>query len=501
MRHVQVLSKIYRDNSGHYISLATILLEINGNITTLEPLLKYQISNHYKSRSWHIKLLQAVGLLLDYMDANQDINVSAKEYFSIFVERLYTGTINEFGEDPSGLYWLPKKHTTANMLLSQLNMFSDWLSEEYNTEPLNPWRTATKYEERLKWMALINAKHNSFLGHLKSVHDISETAKLARNMTRRRPPYISGSIIKAFPEEKIMDLIFIGFRKAHKNINNISLIDQYNWRDMAITILMHGGGLRHSEVFHLWMCDVIPNPNDVNTAIVRIYHPCEGEAPKDFKSPTTGKYVSDRESYLLLKYGLLPRNKYPANDKRFAGWKNPLLDNSQGKYLHVYWYPKKWGYIFMFVWKMYMAQRLKEHIPVLNPYAFVSHAPLYKGEMLSPRVEREQHDKAVTKIGLPVGKNYGTTLHGHRHAYGQRLENSLPEGNDKKLVIRKALHHKSEKSQEIYTAPNAIKISSIMDQAETFLSDGQAIPMNFDFETWFTEKYYNYGYEKRKWRK
>lgn len=38
-------------------------------------------------------------------------------------------------------------------------------------------REATKYEERLNWMALINISHRSFLGHLDSNLKMSETAK------------------------------------------------------------------------------------------------------------------------------------------------------------------------------------------------------------------------------------------------------------------------------------------------------------------------------------
>ena len=41
------------------------------------------------------------------------------------------------------------------------------------------------------------------------------------------------------------------------------------------------------------------------------------------------------------------------------------------------------------------------------------------------RTQRESHEKAVEKIGLTVGKHYGTTPHGHRHAYGRRLKNAL----------------------------------------------------------------------------
>lgn len=45
------------------------------------------------------------------------------------------------------------------------------------------------------------------------VHDMSETAKLARNIVRRRKPYSSKANTKAFPENKIHELLWEGIKK------------------------------------------------------------------------------------------------------------------------------------------------------------------------------------------------------------------------------------------------------------------------------------------------
>ncbi|HYE68267.1 MAG TPA: gamma-mobile-trio recombinase GmtY [Anaerovoracaceae bacterium] len=483
MRYVQVSTKAYRDNSGRSVDLPTILIEYNGETQILEQLHRYQLKNRIKSRTWHIKLVQAVGLLLDYIEVNQKCYSSAKEFFDSFTEAVYSGTINEYGLDPSGLYWLPKRVETANILLSALNGFSDWLHQEYGVVQLNPWREATRYEERLNWMAQINKSHHSFLGHLDDVHDISETAKLARNVVKRRKPYSSKGNTKAFPEDQIHNLLWDGFKNTRKTYD-LNLVDLYNWRDIAITILMHGGGLRHSEVFHLWVQDVFPDPYDPNLAVVRIYHPSEGKAPQDFKNPTTGKYVTDRESYLLLKYGLLPRNKYSAKDKRFAGWKEPRLDNDEDKYMYLYWLSKEWGYIFMYVWKMYMAKRLRDGIKDTHPFAFVSHSPRTKGEMMPLRTQKESHEKAVEKIGLTVGKKYGTTPHGHRHAFGQRLKNANIDDRIKQI----AMHHKSPESQKVYTEPTISDVTASLNEATATLDNGFVLPMQTEIEAWMDDE-------------
>jgi hypothetical protein len=482
MKHVRITTKTYQNNSSKSINLPTLLIEHNGEVKILEQLHKYQLKYHRKSRSWHNKLIQVVGLLLDYIDANQDNYCSAKEFFEIFTESIYSGTINEDGSDPSGLYWIPKRIETANMLLTVLNGFSDWMHIEYGAVQLNPWREATEYEQRLNWMAQINKSHRSFLGHLDNFHDMTETAKQVRNVINCKKPYSGRVGTKAFPEDRIHNLLWEGFKKTRKN-NDLNLIDSYNWRDIAITILMHGGGLRHSEVFHLWIQDVFADPEDPNLAVVRIYHPSEGKAPKDFKNPVTGKYISKRETYLLLKYGLLPRNRYSGNDKRFSGWKEPRLDNDEDKYMHVYWLSKKWGYIFMYVWKMYMAQRLREGITDIHPFAFVNYHLKYKGEMMPLRTQRQSHAKAVKKIGLIVGKNNGTTAHGHRHAYGQRLKDTGIEDRIKQV----AMHHKSMESQKVYTEPTIFDVTSSLNNATSSLENGLKLPVKTEINEWFNE--------------
>jgi len=48
MRHVQITTKTYRDNSAKSIDLPTILIEHDGDTQVLEQLHKYQSKNHTK---------------------------------------------------------------------------------------------------------------------------------------------------------------------------------------------------------------------------------------------------------------------------------------------------------------------------------------------------------------------------------------------------------------------------------------------------------------------
>lgn len=159
--------------------------------------------------------------MLDYLNANQHYFSSPKAFFESFAKSMHSGTIGEDGYDPSGLYWLPKRTTTSNNLLYSLTQFSDWMAQNFNVKPLNPWRNA-------------------------------------------RAPSSDNSGTKAFPEDKIHELLREGFKKTNKK-NDLSFLESYNWRNIAITILMHRGGIRHCEAYHLWVHDVMPRRSRIGS--------------------------------------------------------------------------------------------------------------------------------------------------------------------------------------------------------------------------------------------
>lgn len=103
--HVKAPAIIVKDNSGRRIETSILLIENNGIIAPLFPLVEYLVKMHVKSRSSRDKLIQAVGLLLDYIEANYDCFKNPKDLFSSFAQAVYTGTIGEGGEDESGLFW------------------------------------------------------------------------------------------------------------------------------------------------------------------------------------------------------------------------------------------------------------------------------------------------------------------------------------------------------------------------------------------------------------
>ena len=148
--------------------------------------------------------------------------------------------------------------------------------------------------------------------------------------------------------------------------------------------------------------------------------------------------------------------------------------------MNVYWFPREAGYVFMYVWKKYLQQRIRYGIKDTHPFAFVSFDPRYLGEMMPVRTQTEAHNKACETIGLEVSKFNGTSNHGHRHSYGQRMKNA---GIDKK-VRQVAMHHKSEESQNVYTEPTITDVTDALNMATNCMNQGIALPLKSEIDLW-----------------
>jgi integrase len=479
MTHVRVTASVITDETGIRAKIPVILVEEGGRRIALEPLVDYLIANYQaKSLAWMNKLCQVVEMLLDYMAANHVHFDKPEDLFEMFTQRVYTGTIGEDGRDPSNLYWFPKRTKTARQLLTTLSEFSDWMHRKYGAMPLNPWRDATLFEQRLNWAAFINKTQRSFLGHLDSYADAAVAAKQARNTRQRKAPTGDSGGTKAFPDDRFMELLFVGFTVPGKQ-DSPDIVERYDWRGICIAILLHWGGLRISEPFHLWVSDVTNDPLKPDEAYVRVYHPIDGAAPKDFRGPD-GRYLPNREAYLRARYpGYRPRHKETGNRK--AGWKNSKLDDTTQNFMHVHWLPAGiGGSLFMQAWKLYMYQRMRARIGAdHHPFLFVSFRSPQHGEPYTIDAYRDAHARAVRRIGLTPAKMNGTTEHGHRHAYGQRARRGAVDN----IVTQKGMHHKSIESQSVYTEPSISEVTAALEKANEILSSGQSLPMVPDIET------------------
>lgn len=450
MAHVTVRMKVVRDNTGIVSEIPVILTEAG----PLMPLVTYILERkHVRSQSAITKLMQAVGLLLDYMEANHDRYDNPKELFAGFVQRLHTGTVGEDGADPSGLYWFGRSPPVVRAMASQISAFSDWMAEKQGTTPLNPWRQATRAEQMLAWAAWHHKRHRAFLAHTWDREAASLKITQARNALLQRTPVIDHDPVKRFPQERFQELLFRGFIVPGKQ-KSPRIEERLNLRDILITLLLNGGGLRMSEPFHLYVHDVLPDPMNPKRAWVRVFHPSLGLAPDDWLDARGKPIRCNRDAYLRGKWGMLARTQYPSAHQWHAGWKGNALD-SAAHFMDVHWFPTWAGDLFWMLWVFYMAQRAR--MTCDHPFAFVT----LDGKPYAIDSYQRAHKRAVERIGLKAAKALGTSPHAHRHAYGQRLTDAGIDSGSKK----KALHHKSLESQLVYTESDRVKLARLLEGA------------------------------------
>lgn len=399
----------------------------------LTPLLDYCLNHHHdRSLAWMRKLIHAVSLLLDYIEANP-AETEPWRLFRNFAQRLYTGTFDiHSGLDPSNLCWPPRSWQSAAYAIRLLSDFFDWLGETNpSSKGVNPKYAGNAFDRRLDEAAYLYRRNKAFLGHTWAENPGPADAgcltrkKLTPRVTKGEPP--------EFPQDRFEELLFKGFRVGGK----------FDYRGMLITLLLHGAGFRVSEPFHLYVGDVHPDPADPSSALVLIHHPSAGAAPSDWRDPAGKPMRGTRAAYLAAKWAMTPRTMLTGRDH--AGWKNPLLDGEY--FMRAWWFDPVYGQWFLQLWQRYLRE-----LAVLDrshPFAFINLDRAPVGDMYCVEAFTKAHEAAVRRIGLEYGKQYGTTPHGHRHSYAQRLRRS---GVDK-LNIKRFLHHCSIDSQDPYTQP------------------------------------------------
>lgn len=457
---VSVVAKIIEDNTG-VASEITLLMTEEGELSPLTDYLLYLHANG-RSKSTLEKVVRAVAMFLDYMEANADAYTDSEKLFQAFVRRLYSGTASESGLDPSGLYWVPASEATVRERIIALTGFTDWLADQQGTKPLNPLRRATPHEERLNYAAWFRRNQNDFLGHIKD-KSISTTVKRARSIKGRTPLAKTEDDAISFPIAKFEAFFTQGIGGAKD--------PRVVLRDKLILLLMHGAGLRVSEAILPWVTDVFENPSDPSQALVRIYSEREGFAPDSWKSRRGER---TRKVYLKEKYGRIPRCEM--NGTQYLGWKTKLVDDKEG-YLIAQWFPVDFGRIFMILWKTYMKYRATADAH--HPYAFVSFDSKSFGNPYTINAFNQNYAAALRRIGLEPNKAEGLGPHGHRHNYGRRLTQAGIEP----MIRKKCLHHKSLESQTIYTLPGNQDVSNMLSVASEQLARPDVKMMSTDWKT------------------
>lgn len=441
----KVRATIITDNTEKKCEIPILLTELGEIVSLTDFILQCHVSG--KSTSYLNRLIQSVQLLIAYISANEDAFDNPKVLFSQFVGKLYEGTVDENGSDPSGLYWEPKSRATVNKLVGVLNAYLD-----YNALNINALVEASAYEKIINDARWLRKNNNTFLSHLKSNSRADNNYK--REIKLRSVFKKSSDDAIAFPEIEFPSFFVRGFRNKKDIRQSI--------RDMLIVYLMHYTGLRISEVLHLWIPDVTTSGINTEAADVKIYHPEFGKAPFNFKSVSK---KNNRSSYLIEKFGLTPRTLITGAQQ--LGWKNRVLDDVKDFYLRATFFPQNAGETFLKLWKAYLpyVAEVSPH----HPYAFISFEKNSRGNPYTYSAFFQNYNKAILKFKKTPSKDEGYCPHGHRHAFGRRLVRGLAHP----IVIQRLMHHASIEAQIVYTGQSNEYISKALDEASSMLIANQ----------------------------
>ena len=403
------------------------------------------------SLSWMNKCATAVQKFLQYAQANPAERGSYK-LFQNFALHLQKGTFGTDGDiDPTWLCW---ERASLESAASTVHLVQGFLA---HLAPISPMAAAyvpqmpkSGHELVLAELAAEHRRNHSLLGHLWNEDSVVQEGTITKT---RRTPRSRPSNPPAFPEDRFGDLVSKGFQT--RNGEDI--------RGKLITILLNQGGVRCSEPFHMFMTDVVEDPSNPRSALVYLHHPSLGAPPGDWLATKGGRKAWNRADYLREKFGLLPRDEIQG--KRHAGWKGGFHKRQDGYFFkQVEWFPPRAGEVFMDLWRRYILQVANLGARRAHPYAWIN----FSGEVGSPyKLDAfiKAHDAAVLRIGLKARKEFGTTPHGHRHAYGRRNKaGELPE-----KIIQTNMHHASIESQKTYTQPTQDEIKQILERGNEVL--------------------------------
>ncbi len=432
---LKIRTRYNNDRTDKELNLPAIYTE-NGLLISH---LRYLADRSYKSAAWQDRSVFAVRLLIHYINANESSFENASTLLQSFAQCLTLGTVNPSTlEDHSDLYWSPRSSEDANSLLHHITAYTDWLSEqpEHPQQRINKFRKATSTEQRLNWCAYYHKHARVFLNHLSVPGKSTQSLGYVRQIQTYRQAAVQVGVSRRFPSSEIRRLLDEGMIRPRAGVDECGNPIP-DFKNQAITLLLHYGGVRKSEIFHLYLTDIHID-RERSEAVVRVYHPSEGMSPDD-------RYKSRRE-YLAREFGLKPRTDYPKSERLHAGWKGPLLTDRR-KFFQIQFFPPEKGAEFLLVWKHYLIhQRVEPERFASHPYAFTNG----KGQPETVKNYQRMHKDAVHRIGLLHSKDLGTSEHGHRHAYGYRLA----DHGFSQIEIQKAMHHKSPDSCLVYIQPS-----------------------------------------------
>ena len=382
-----------------------------------------------RSHSWRMGVAKTIGLFYDFFKASEiddfEKGLGENQLIRNFLLALLRGTILQDGSDLIGLRWKPCSPEVYAVRKSHLRFFLNALQDLTDEGVIIPTRFS---EASISSRGLEYSKARSILFHVGTPGQRSgERSYSERSIGVRRK-------CAGFDPQALTKLLEFGCRRSrsipdfYDKSGKPTLASEFNLNLLMAIILMAGGGLRQSELFHIFFEDILPDK-------IWMYHPEHGLDQRERR----------RVDILRDQYGILPRNRITGTQR--AGWKKFLITDAKRNRSPLFLLP----YYHELFFKAF--QEYRRHVYPSNPehpYLFVSTDARYYGQPWTIEGLKDSFRSAMKKAGIEQSKFEDTNIHALRHSYGQTLVSMQLSP----LHIQEAMHHLSIESQKVYTRPS-----------------------------------------------
>lgn len=370
------------------------------------------------------KAVRAAGLLYDFYIVVYENKPLVAEEMSILMQRFFEARI--YGNRELG--WKPVVRKTAKSDVRHASEFCRFCAVNLGTLPVNA------IEKRLVGDLNVSAQMGHYakldirkswdmLYHLMPSTTQGQGVKEGFTFDPAPDRITQGENHDYFPPDKILSLIY-----ATENI-----------RDKLALLLLFFGGLRESELLHLYVTDISTPDGD---AQINIAHP--GLSIYTWDDPFRGKQQGARSNFLAERYELIPRHKYGLKNPLHAGWKG-MLYNRKNHESDFHWLVPEVGRLFAQLHRKYMHE-FRYGTVDSHPYYFININGDQFGTALKISNLTKIFYRAAKRVGLSASEP-GVNPHGARHFYGHFCASYLKIPMEKTQVM---MRHAQISSTQIY---------------------------------------------------
>lgn len=370
------------------------------------------------------KCLSAVGLLYDFYVGSYGERRLAQEEMPVLMKDFFEA--RAFGNRELGWKAVGKK--TAKKDVRYASDFSKFCAGNFGTYQVNPTEKKLLQDlnvsDQLRYYANLKLRTTwDLLDHLTPTTDLGQGVITGYSFNPNAESALSKGAHSHFPPGKVLEFI-----AATENI-----------RDKLAFLIMFFGGLRESELLHLYVTDISSPGGD---AKINISHPVLSLYRWD--DPFRGKQKGTRFEFLRERYGLIPRNKLGLKNPLHAGWKG-MMYNKENHEAGFTWLLPEFGRLFASLHREYLRE-YRAGIPDSNPYYFVNLQGEQFGQPLKTSNLTKSFCRAARRIGL-IPYSAGVSPHGARHFYGHFCASYLKMPMEQTQIM---MRHAQISSTEIY---------------------------------------------------